>query len=68
MNKFRYKRIGDDEWQQISSLESLSEILKSSNDKIILRKQCYHVNKITLDGILHCKDCGDDLEVTSYRD
>jgi hypothetical protein len=71
--KFSYKRwLTVDKWKTTNSFKVLEkEIAKlgrGSNDVLEIRRFCEHRNKWSDQGIITCKDCGEQLEITSYRD
>lgn len=43
-------------------------IVNKSQYEILEKQTCQHKNTYIYNGIKWCKDCGDDIEVMSYRD
>jgi hypothetical protein len=64
---YRYKIRGEENWHK-SFDGFVSCELQSKMDEIIVRLECDHKNTWVENGIKRCKDCGDELEITSYRD
>ena len=70
--KFSYKRYMSDKWKTTTSLEVLkkeiSKLGKGVTETLEIKRFCDHENTFVDDGVKCCKDCGEQLEVTSWRD
>lgn len=69
MAEFQY-RIDDGTWHRIRDFHALSGAIFSMGPKetMEIRQVCNHKKTWVDNGIRICKDCGQHLEVTSYRD
>lgn len=70
--KYRYKHWLDNEWKTTSSLtvigKTVAKLGRGVNEVLEIRRECPHKNTWNDDGIKTCHLCGEQLEVTSYRD
>ena len=70
--KFRFKHWKSDKWVSTSSMKvlekAISKLGQGGLEIIEVRKDCSHKDTFVDDGIRCCKLCGEQLEVTSYRD
>ena len=63
-------RANDGKWHLMRSLDSLMSAIFAlgPKDTLEIRKRCLHNDTWVESGIKTCKDCGRQLEVTSFRD
>ena len=69
MTKFRYRKQFNEEWNTAKSLDDLAYVIQRLHpiERLEIRVSCDHKNTHVQDGIRSCKNCGDTIEVTSYR-
>ncbi len=63
-----YKISNESVWCK-ATLEGLRDVLgrMTLKDTVEVRLECHHHNTFNESGIKTCKDCGKQLEVTSWR-
>lgn len=66
----RIRKRFDKNWQIVQTMGPLMDAIMSlrPTDSLEIRDHCEHKNTYVQDGVRSCRDCGDTIEVTSYRD
>ena len=63
-------RKNDGKWHHMNGMDGLMSAIFSlgSQDTLELKQECFHDETWVDNGIKICKNCGEQLEVTSWRD
>ena len=68
--KYKFRTSLTGKWKTGKTKKDLDRAISHLyiRDTLEIKVECTHKNTWVDGGILWCKDCGEDLEVTSFRD
>ena len=67
IRQYNIRRIGDSKWKTIYAAD-LYDVIKNKTELFEIKMFCAHFRSEIQDGNRVCKECGEVLEVLSYRD